>query len=137
MGGTHLPGCRPRGPSLDFRNASRRRQRMKMTDIDTTLLALADPTRRLVVDLLRQRARSAGEIAEALDVTAPALSRHLRVLRGSGLIDEERDDSDFRLRIYRLQPEPFIGLQNWLGKVQEFWSDQLGSFRKHVARKKR
>jgi DNA-binding transcriptional ArsR family regulator len=110
---------------------------MTQTDIDTTLSALADPTRREVVDLLRSHPRSAGEIAAALDVSAPALSRHLRVLRRGGLIDEARDDSDFRLRIYHLRPEPFATLQDWLSQVAAFWNDQLGSFQKHVASKKR
>ena len=63
---------------------------MNAAAVDGTLAALADPTRRGVVDLLRRRPRAAGELASALDVSPPALSRHLRVLRKSGLIEEER-----------------------------------------------
>ena len=105
--------------------------------VDGTLAALADPTRRGVVDLLRRRPRAAGELAEALEVSAPALSRHLRVLRKRGLIEEERDESDFRLRIYRLRPEPFAELQDWLRQVEGFWGEQLGAFRRHVEGKKK
>jgi DNA-binding transcriptional ArsR family regulator len=105
--------------------------------VDGTLAALADPTRRGVVDLLRRRPRAAGELASALDVSPPALSRHLRVLRKSGLIEEERDENDFRLRIYRLRPEPFSELQDWLRQVEGFWGEQLGAFRDHVERRKK
>jgi DNA-binding transcriptional ArsR family regulator len=105
--------------------------------LDDTLHALADPTRRGVVDLLRRRPRAAGEIAAALEVTKPALSRHLRVLRRRGLVEEGRDETDFRLRIYRLKPEPFAELQVWLREVESFWGDQLGAFRDHVERRKR
>jgi DNA-binding transcriptional ArsR family regulator len=110
---------------------------MMAAGVDGTLAALADPTRRAVVDLLRRRQRAAGEIAAALDVSAPALSRHIRVLRKRGLIEEERDESDFRLRIYRLRPEPFAELQDWLRQVEGFWGEQLGLFRQHVERKKK
>ncbi len=110
---------------------------MMAAGVDGTLAALADPTRRGVVDLLRRRPRAAGEIAAALEVSAPALSRHLRVLRKRGLIEEERDESDFRLRIYRLRPEPFAELKDWLRQVESFWDEQLGAFRQHVERKKK
>lgn len=110
---------------------------MMAAGVDATLAALADPTRRGVVDLLRRRPRAAGELAAALDVSAPALSRHLRVLRKRGLIEEERDESDFRLRIYRLRAEPFAELQDWLRQVEGFWGEQLGSFREHVERRKK
>jgi DNA-binding transcriptional ArsR family regulator len=105
--------------------------------LDDTLHALADPTRRGVVDLLRRRPRAAGEIAAALEVTPPALSRHLRVLRRRGLVEEGRNEKDFRLRIYRLKPEPFAELQDWLREVESFWTDQLGAFRDHVEGGKR
>jgi DNA-binding transcriptional ArsR family regulator len=105
--------------------------------VDGTFAALADPTRRGVVDLLRRRPRAAGELASALDVSPPALSRHLRVLRKRGLIEEERDESDFRLRIYRLRPEPFAELQDWLRQVEGFWGEQLSSFRAHAERERK
>ena len=105
-----------------------------MNDLDTTLTALADPTRRHVVELLRERPRRAGELSADCAMSGPAMSRHLRVLRASGLveIEEEQIDQDARLRVYRLRPEPFVALQAWLDQVQAFWSDQLDSF-KHYA----
>ena len=100
--------------------------------LDTTLGALADPTRRGVVDLLRRRPRRAGELAAAFDLSAPAMSRHLRVLRTRGLIEEERVDHDARVRVYKLRPEPFRDLHEWLDEVEAFWTDQLSAFKTHA-----
>ena len=105
--------------------------------VDGTLAALADPTRRRVVDLLRRRPRRAGELAAAFDMSAPAISRHLRVLRTRGLIEEERVEDDARVRVYRLRPQPFRELQSWLEQVESFWSDQLDAFKVHAERKGR
>jgi DNA-binding transcriptional ArsR family regulator len=101
-------------------------------DLDATLSALADPTRRNVVDLLRRRPRRPGELAAACRVSAPAMSRHLRVLRRRGLIEEERVEEDQRARVYRLRPEPFDELQAWLREVERFWTDQLEAFKAHA-----
>ena len=103
-----------------------------VSDVDTTLAALADPTRRRIVELLRERPRRAGEPAAEFAVTGPAVSRHLRVLRRSGLIEERGIDADARVRIYHLRPEPLVGLRAWVDQVQAFWSDQLDAFRQHV-----
>jgi len=110
-----------------------------MNDLDTTLAALADPTRRQVVELLRERPRRAGELAESCAMSDPAMSRHLRVLRTSGLVEveEELAAHDARLRIYRLRPEPFVALQAWLDQVQAFWTEQLGAFKAHAERTQR
>ncbi|MEU9832687.1 metalloregulator ArsR/SmtB family transcription factor [Streptosporangium sp. NPDC048047] len=102
--------------------------------MDATLAALADPTRRKVIELLRERPRPAGELAQAVRMSAPALSRHLRVLRASGLVHAESGDADARVRLYTLRREPFTDLQSWLDQVQAFWAEQLGSFRDHVER---
>ena len=98
-------------------------------DLDRTLSALADPTRRRVVDLLREEPRRAGEIAEAFGMSRPAMSRHLRVLRTHGLVAESFDATDARVRIYHLLPEPIDELSEWIAEVQRFWDDQLESFR--------
>lgn len=103
-------------------------------DLDRTLAALADPTRRKVVDLLRTRPRRAGELARAFRVSPPAMSRHLRVLRTRGLIEEEQQDDDARVRVYRLRPEAFRDLHSWLEEVESFWTDQLGAFKAHAER---
>jgi DNA-binding transcriptional ArsR family regulator len=104
--------------------------------LDHTLAALAEPTRRRVVDLLRERPRRAGELANAFHASAPAMSRHLRVLRKHGLVEEERggDPGDSRHRIYRLRREPFNDLHAWLDQVQAFWNEQLGAFKEHAER---
>ncbi|MHC5063341.1 MAG: ArsR/SmtB family transcription factor [Planctomycetota bacterium] len=88
--------------------------------LDHTLAALADPTRRRVVDRLRRRPQRAGELARAFGMSPPAMSRHLRVLRTRGLIEEERSEEDARVRVFRLRRERFIALQNWLERVGEF-----------------
>ncbi len=64
------------------------------------------------------------------------MSRHLRVLRTRGLVEEERVDDDARVRVYRLRREPFDALQVWLRELESFWSDQLESFGAHVARRR-
>ena len=100
--------------------------------LDATLSALADPTRRGVIELLRERPRRAGELAEAVKMSAPALSRHLRVLRAGKLIEESHPENDARQRIYRLKPERFDELQSWLGRIQEFWVVQLDAFKSYA-----
>jgi DNA-binding transcriptional ArsR family regulator len=108
-----------------------------MKDLDATLSALADPTRRQVVDQLRNGPRRAGELAAAAEMSAPAMSRHLRVLRTSGVVQAEGVDDDARLRMYRLRPEPFVALQAWLDQVEAFWGEQLGAFKAHTERRAR
>ena len=103
-------------------------------DLDRTLLALAEPTRRSVIDLLRERPRRASEIADALDTTRPAMSRHLRVLRKAGLVSEEELPDDARARVYRLERAPFEELRGWLEEVEAFWGDQLAAFKAHAER---
>jgi len=102
--------------------------------VDRTLAALADPTRRRVVDALRGGPRRAGELADAFRISPPALSRHLRVLRSTGLVGEERIEDDARVRVYHLRRERFLELSRWLAEVESFWTDQLSSFRAHAER---
>jgi DNA-binding transcriptional ArsR family regulator len=103
-------------------------------DLDDTLTALADPTRRRVVHLLTKGPRRAGELAAATRMSGPALSRHLRVLRESGLVETDSLEHDARVRVYRLRPDPFVALQAWLDQVHAFWGEQLGSFKAHAER---
>lgn len=107
-----------------------------MNDVDGVLAALADPTRRLVVDLLRERPRPAGELAGRSGTSRPAMSRHLRVLRTTGLVEESHVGHDARIRLYRLRPEPFQGLQEWLDQVRSFWAEQLDAFKTHAETKR-
>ncbi|MGW1616624.1 ArsR/SmtB family transcription factor [Streptomyces sp. NPDC002285] len=105
-----------------------------VNDVDATLSALADPTRRRIVELLHERPQRAGELVAAFEVSAPSISRHLRVLRRSGLVEEHGVEDDARVRVYQLRQEPFVALQAWLDQVQAFWTDQLGAFKEHVER---
>ena len=104
--------------------------------LDRTLAALADPYRRRVVDLLRERPRRAGELAEAARLSFPAMSRHLKTLRKSGLIAEERDELDSRVRIYRLRPEAMSELKAWLAETDALWARQLAAFKAHIQKTK-
>jgi DNA-binding transcriptional ArsR family regulator len=105
-----------------------------VSQLDATFAALADPTRRGVIDLLRQRSRRAGELAEHFAMSPPAMSRHLRVLRGSGLVSEDVLDDDARVRVYSLRPERFAALRDWLDEVESFWGLQLDAFKAHAER---
>lgn len=102
-----------------------------------TFAALADPTRLAVIGLLSQQPRRAGELADTLDLTPPALSRHLRILRRSGLVAEEGIEADARVRIYHLRREPFDELGAWLEDVRQFWTGQLDAFKTHVEKRQR
>ena len=100
--------------------------------LDRTLAALADPDRRRAIDLLRQGPRSAGDLAQAIGLPAPAMSRHLRVLRQSGLVEERHPEFDARVRIYSLRPAPMAELRDWLDETEALWAAQLASFKQHV-----
>jgi DNA-binding transcriptional ArsR family regulator len=105
-----------------------------MNEVDRTLTALADPTRRGVIELLRKQPRRAGDLAAALRMSPPAMSRHLRVLRASGLVEEDHQGEDARVRTYRLRKPPFDALQRWLSEVESFWSAELQAFKVHAER---
>jgi DNA-binding transcriptional ArsR family regulator len=108
-----------------------------VSELDTTLSALADPTRRAVIGLLRQGPRRASDIAEALAMSRPAMSRHLRVLRRANLVSEDSPDDDARVRLYRLRSEPLGALRSWIEDVEAFWDDQLQAFKAHAEAPKR
>lgn len=100
--------------------------------LDRTLATLADPHRRRVVDLLRERPHRAGELAQAARISFPAMSRHLKTLRKSGLVEENRDEFDSRVRIYRLRPEAMAELKSWLAETDALWARQLSAFKAHL-----
>jgi DNA-binding transcriptional ArsR family regulator len=107
----------------------------KAKAVDEVLLALADPARRRAVELLGEKPRRAGELADLLGLPAPAMSRHLRALKASGLVAETHPEFDARVRIYALNAERLGELKDWLAKAERGWSEQLASFRKHVEQK--
>jgi DNA-binding transcriptional ArsR family regulator len=100
--------------------------------LDRTLAALADPHRRRAVDLLAERPRPAGELARELGLSPPAMSRHLRTLKASGLVEESHPEFDARVRVYELRPGPMLELQRWLEDAERLWSEQLAAFKAHV-----
>lgn len=107
------------------------------TSIDRTLTALADPQRREVIELLRDRPRPAGELARLAGLSAPSMSRHLRTLRESGLVSETHTGLDARVRVYQLTPEPMDQLKAWLEETERLWSRQLIAFKTHLEKTKR
>src|SRR6185437_3740829 len=84
--------------------------------------ALADPTRRGVLDLLRQGSQPAGGIARAFPISRPAISKHLRLLRRAHLVEERREG---RHRLYRLNAAPLKAVDSWLEGYRAFWSANL------------
>jgi len=96
--------------------------------------ALADPTRRRVVELLGTRPARAGELAAATGMSPPAMSKHLRQLLRSGLVADERDAADARVRVFRLRPQSMAAIQAWLDQLQAHWDAQLASFAQHIER---
>jgi DNA-binding transcriptional ArsR family regulator len=105
-------------------------------ELTPLLHALADPTRLGVVELLSSGPRRAGELAEVSGLSAPAMSKHLRVLLQAGIVVDERLAEDARVRVFRLRPESVVALRAWLDQLQAHWDDQLRSFKRHVERKR-
>lgn len=105
-------------------------------NVDATLAALADPARRRVVELLGQKPRRAGELAEALELPAPAMSRHLRELKAAGLVEETHPEFDARVRIYALKDGAMADLKKWLEQTERMWATQLGALKAHIEKKK-
>jgi DNA-binding transcriptional ArsR family regulator len=108
--------------------------RGKDAPVDTVLAALADPNRRRVVEALRSGPQNAGELSKIVGLSAPAMSRHLRLLKESGVVGETHPIYDARVRIYALRPQPLADLKAWLETTERLWADQLASFKKHVER---
>ena len=100
------------------------------------LLALADGTRGRIVEMLAGRPHTASEIHRAFSIAAPAVSRHLRVLREAGLVEEHRPEDDRRVRLYTLRPEPMLEVADWLDELSRAWQEQLDSFKDYVALRK-
>ncbi|GAB3752668.1 metalloregulator ArsR/SmtB family transcription factor [Microlunatus parietis] len=100
--------------------------------MDAVLAALADPTRRRIVDLLGSRAHRPGELADLLGVSAPIISRHLRTLLQAGLVGDERVPDDARIRLFRLRTRGMAPLIAWLARLPADWDDQLAGFKAYA-----
>ncbi len=98
----------------------------------TTFDALAEPLRRRILDLLRERPRVVGELVELLDMSQPGISKHLRVLREVGLV---RVRQDAQRRWYELRPEPLAEVDAWLEPYRKLWGDRLDALERHLNEK--
>lgn len=95
------------------------------------LEAIAEPTRRRILDAVRGGERSVGELVEKVGMHQPGVSRHLRVLRDAGLVEVRRDA---QRRLYRLRPEPLMELDAWLEPYRADWTARLDSLERHLRR---
>jgi DNA-binding transcriptional ArsR family regulator len=105
------------------------RHRSVTYSTEAAFQALADPTRRALLDLLRQGSQPAGQIASAFPISRPAISKHLRLLRRAHLVDERRQG---RHRFYQLNPEPLRAVDHWLDQYRVFWSNSLANLKTFV-----
>jgi DNA-binding transcriptional ArsR family regulator len=102
--------------------------------MDTVVHALADESRRTMLEILRAHPATVGELAEALPIARPGVSRHLRVLREAGLVEVQRQA---QWRVYRLRPEPLAELDAWLGRYRVLWEQGFDALHTEIARGKR
>ena len=101
--------------------------------MDAVLQALADPSRRTVLEILRDHPASAGELADALPIARPGVSRHLRVLREAGLVEVRQEA---QRRIYSLRPEGLVEVDEWLEGYRALWQNRLDALHTEIARGK-
>ena len=97
--------------------------------MDLILSALAEPHRREILELLRQRERPVGELVDALTLSQPAVSKHLRVLREAGLVSVR---GEAQRRLYRLRPEPLRAVDEWLAPYRAMWAASLDDLERHL-----
>jgi DNA-binding transcriptional ArsR family regulator len=90
---------------------------------------LAEPTRRDILDLLRDGERPVGDLVDRLRMSQPAVSKHLRVLRDAGLVDVR---ADAQRRLYRLRPAPLAEIDEWLAPYRRLWSSSLDKLERHL-----
>ncbi|MFC7677364.1 ArsR/SmtB family transcription factor [Paenibacillus sp. GCM10028914] len=102
---------------------------MNMTDLQLTLLTIAEPNRFNIVELLKKGPRSVGEIVEALGISQPHVSRHLRILGEAGVV---RSRSKAQQRIYSLEAAPFQELDEWFDSFSILWEERLDRFEEYM-----
>jgi DNA-binding transcriptional ArsR family regulator len=100
--------------------------------VPTTFAALADPHRRRMVELMLERPRPVNELTEALGLSQPGTSKHLRVLREAGLVAATQDA---QRRVYALEPGPFAELDAWLTPYRRLWTERLDALERHLDEK--
>jgi DNA-binding transcriptional ArsR family regulator len=99
--------------------------------VPTPFDVLAEPTRRRVLELLLDDDHTVGELVDALDMSQPAVSKHLRVLRDAGLVESR---VDAQRRVYSLRAEPLAELDAWLAPYRKFWRGKLAALQRHLGR---
>lgn len=104
-------------------------QRAADFQLSAAFSALSDASRRQMIRLLLQKPRRAGELAERVDMSPQALSRHLRVLRKAGLVSEHGVPNDARIRVYSVHASAFQPVQDWMAQVEDLWRRQLHAFK--------
>ena len=95
----------------------------------TAFEVLAEPSRRRILDLLRDDERSVGDLVERLPLSQPGVSRHLRVLRDAGLVKVRQDA---QRRLYAVDPEPLAEIDAWLAPYRSLWADRLDALEVHL-----
>src|SRR5215212_9435379 len=100
-----------------------------LSGMTSAFAVLAEPNRRRILDLLRERERPVGELVEALSVSQPAVSKHLRVLRDAGVVEAR---VDAQRRLYRVRPEPLREIDAWLAPYRAMWSESLAALERHL-----
>lgn len=99
---------------------------------EAALVALADPSRLRIVEALRRTPARAGDLAEAVGLSPPALSRHLRTLKRAGLVEETHPEFDARIRVYALKREGLEAIKAWVEETDRLWTKQLAAFKAKV-----
>jgi DNA-binding transcriptional ArsR family regulator len=97
--------------------------------VPAVIEVLAEPNRRRILDLLRERERPVGELVDGLALSQPAVSKHLRVLREAGLVEAR---ADAQRRVYRVRTEPLRALDDWLAPYRAMWEGRLDDLERHL-----
>src|SRR5918997_48994 len=95
----------------------------------STFAVLADPSRREILDLLREREQPVGDLVDRLTLTQPTVSKHLKVLREAGLVEVR---TDAQRRLYRVRPEPLAEIDAWLEPYRRLWRRSLDALGRHL-----
>jgi DNA-binding transcriptional ArsR family regulator len=101
--------------------------------VEAALRALADESRRTILETLSRGPATAGELAALLPIARPGVSRHLRVLREAGLVEVRQDA---QRRVYSLRPQPLAEIDEWLGRYLALWEQRLDALHTEIARGK-
>src|SRR5919107_1040980 len=125
--GAHPTDCHPGGHYIAVQEYNQ--TDMLVPTMATTFDVVAEPMRRRILDLLRERPRPVGELVGLLGISQPGVSKHLRVLRDARLV---RVRPDAQQRWYEVDPEPLSEIDAWLEPYRTFWADRLDALERHL-----